>query len=101
MKKDDKVKIIKWYIENKMITSRDIDEINDLKILEEIVRTEKPFFNNISRCNGCTSDNKDWCERCGSCIVWNWKKVENPIDNYRFSYCYWKKFMELDVQNEN
>ena len=101
MKKDDKVKIIKWYIKNKMITTRDINEINDLKILEGIVRTEKHIFNGVSKCNGCTSADKDCCERCGTCIVWNWKKVENPIDNYRFSYYYWKKFMELDIQKEN
>lgn len=93
MKKADKIWIIKWYIMNHTETEIDILNIDDINKLEEIVRTSPNTMGEISRCNGCTSDGKDYCKRCGNCIEWNWdKETKDVVDNYRFQYNYWKKF---------
>lgn len=47
IKKCDKVKIIQWYMADRIYTEIDFKEIHDLKQLEEIVRTKK----NIWGCN--------------------------------------------------
>lgn len=68
MKKADKIRVIKWYIMNRTEAKIDIQNIDDISKLEEIVRTVSNTMGEISRCNGCTSDGKDYCKRCGNCI---------------------------------
>ena len=55
MKKEEKIRVIKWYISRNMNTKTDYSEVDDLKDLEEIVRTATNCFGKGNRCNQCTS----------------------------------------------
>lgn len=106
MKKEEKIWIIKWYIKSKMILAKeiDVDSINDLKQLEEIVQTNKNIFGETSRCNQCTSDEKDFCKRCANCIEWHWdSNIPNDecVDNYKFRYQYWKTFYDMEIMQQD
>lgn len=77
-----------------MNTKTDCSEIDNLKELEEIVRTATR-----DRCNGCTSDDKDYCKKCANCIEWHWdKNIIETADNYSFRYAYWKTFADMEKQ---
>lgn len=98
MRKMDKIRVIKWYIRKFIDTKQNI-EIDNLNKLENIVRTEKNMFGKSSRCNGCTSDGKDYCQRCANCIEWHWdKNIKEVVDNYSFRYAYWKTFADIDIK---
>ena len=47
IKKCDKVRIIQWYIADRIYTEKSFKEIYDLKQLEEIVRTEKNIWDYV------------------------------------------------------
>lgn len=99
MKKIEKIQIIKWYISHYMNTKVDYSEIDDLKELEEIVRTSTNCFAQSDRCHQCTSDRKSFCKRCANCIEWHWDKdITETVDNYRFRYAYWKTFADMSTQ---
>lgn len=99
MKKIDKIQVIKWYINTHMNTKSDYSKINNLKELEEIVRTSTNCFGKRDRCNQCTSDGKDYCKRCANCIEWHWdKNIMEVLDNYSFRYDYWKTFFKHENQ---
>lgn len=101
MKKEEKIQIIKWYVKSKMYLTEeiDVDSINELKQLEEIIRTNKNIFGETSRCNQCTSDGKSYCKRCANCIEWHWDKdIIETADNYRFRYTYWKTFFDMETK---
>lgn len=99
IKKEDKVKIIKWYIKKYIhISNIDMDNINCLKELENIVRTNKDCFGKISECKACYYDGRDFCPKCGNCKSWNWDKDATEIkDNYVFPYGYYKSFYEYET----
>ena len=44
MKKEEKIRVIKWYISHYLNTKTDYSEVVDLKNLEEIVRTATNCF---------------------------------------------------------
>ncbi|MCM1235670.1 MAG: hypothetical protein NC489_36710 [Ruminococcus flavefaciens] len=97
IKKSDKIRIIKWYIRNKVNISSDmnIDSINNLKDLEQIVRTNKDVFGEMRGCKSCYYDGRDFCKQCGNCKEWHWdKSIIEESDNYVFNYGYWKNFSE-------
>lgn len=103
IRKDQKIEIIKWYIkkyvqrENPDADLNNLDNINNLKQLEDIVRNNKNIFGEISKCNQCSSHEKDYCPKCERCIVTTYNKnaIEKK-DNYTFSYNYWKRFYDLE-----
>ena len=99
MKKEEKIRVIKWYISHYMNTKTDYSEVDDLKDLEEIVRTATNCFGKSDRCYQCTSDGKDYCKRCANCIEWHWDKdIIETADNYRFRYAYWKTFFDIETK---
>ena len=91
MKKVEKIAIIRWYIKNYIQTDFDYNSSTNLKELEEIVRTEMNLLGEKSRCNNCTSDNRDYCPRCANCIEHN-RNSKDSKDNYHFSYNHYKRF---------
>jgi hypothetical protein len=99
MKKEEKIRVIKWYISQYMNTKTDYSEVDDLKDLEEIVRTATNCLAISNRCNQCTSDGKSYCKRCANCIEWHWDKdIIETADNYRFRYVYWKTFADMETK---
>ena len=103
IKKTEKLEIIKWYIKHNIDITKviNIDSISDLKELEKLVRTNKNVFGEMSICYQCTSDGKDYCNRCANCVGWHWDSNipdEECVDNYRFRYQYWKTF--YNIENE-
>lgn len=99
MKKEEKIRVIKWYISHYLNTKTDYSEVVNLKNLEEIVRTATNCFAKSNRCNQCTSDGKSYCNRCANCIEWHWDSDipdDECVDNYRFRYQYWKTFYDFD-----
>lgn len=99
MKKEEKIRVIKWYISHHMNTKTDYNEVCDLKELEEIVRIATNCFGKSDRCNQCTSDGKSYCKRCANCIEWHWDKdIIETADNYRFRYTYWKTFFDMETK---
>lgn len=99
MKKEEKIRVIKWYISHYMNTKTDYSEVADLKDLEEIVRTATNCLDKSDRCNQCTSDGKSYCKRCANCIEWHWDKdIIETADNYRFRYTYWKTFADMETK---
>ena len=103
IKKDEKIKIIKWYIKKYIrIDKTTLDNVNDLKDLENIVRTHEDCFGKISKCKACHYDGKDFCHKCANCIAWNWDKdITETKDNYVFPYGYYKSFYEYAVVESN
>lgn len=97
MTKEEKTKIIKWYIRNYIQTSQNIERLT-IEQLETIVRTSPNLLGDISKCNHCTSDGKDYSKRCCNCIAQggNNKNKLNQVDNYKFRYDYWKWFAETN-----
>ena len=101
IKKCDKVRIIQWYIADRIYTEKSFKEIYDLKQLEEIVRTEKNIWGLRSRCNQCISSDTDYSKRCLGCIEsYTGGRPEKSVDNYKFCYSYWKRFAERGESNE-
>lgn len=89
MKKEEKVKIIKWYIKNKCGLGKiqnEKDNTDDLKILEKLVMNDRAYPN-YSICCSCWYNDRDYVKKCETC---------NAGSNYTFSYEYWKKFYERD-----
>lgn len=85
MKKEEKVKIIKWYISNKCGLGQiqtEKDKTNDLKILEKLVMDDRSYSHH-SVCCTCWYGNKDYAEKCTKC---------NNGSKHIFPYGYWKKF---------
>lgn len=102
IKKCDKVRIIQWYIADRIYTEKSFKEIYDLKQLEEIVRTEKNIWGLRSRCNQCISSDTDYSKRCLGCIEsYTGGRSEKSVDNYKFCYSYWKRFAEREVNLMN
>jgi lipopolysaccharide biosynthesis regulator YciM len=99
MKKEEKIRVIKWYISHYLNTKTDYSEVVNLKNLEEIVRTATNCFAKSNRCNQCTSDGKSYCKRCANCIEWHWDNdIVETADNYRFRYTYWKTFSDMETK---
>lgn len=99
MKKEEKIRVIKWYISHYLNTKTDYSEVVNLKNLEEIVRTATNCFAKSNRCNQCTSDGKSYCKRCANCIEWHWDNdIIETADNYRFRYTYWKTFSDMETK---
>lgn len=89
MKKEDKVKILKWYISQKCglgSIQAEKDNTNDLNMLENILMNDRCYPHH-SICNTCWHDKKDYCKECTVCKAGS---------NYTFPYGYWKKFYERD-----
>lgn len=87
MKKEEKIKIIKWYINKncglgKIQTEK--DNINDLKVLERLLMNDRAYPH-CSDCYTCFYYNKDYAEKCTIC---------EKGSKYTFPYGYWKKFYE-------
>ena len=101
IKKCDKVRIIQWYIADRIYTEKSFKEIYDLKQLEEIVRTEKNIWGLRSRCNQCISSDTDYSKRCLGCIEsYTGGRSEKSVDNYKFCYSYWKDLQrEVNLMN--
>lgn len=99
VKKDDKIKIIKWYIKKYInIENINLNSVNDLKGLENIVRTQQDCFGRVSECKACHYDGRDYCPKCAACKSWNWDKNITEIkDNYVFRYGYYKSFYENET----
>ena len=94
MTKEERAKIIKWYIRNYIQTSQNIEKLA-IEQLEMIVRTDPNLLGDSSKCNQCTSDGKDYSKRCCNCIEQSGDKSSlKPVDNYKFRYDYWKWFAE-------
>lgn len=90
MKKEDKIKVIKWYIGyhcglGKIQTLKNATD--DLKQLELLVMEDRAGTH-TSNCSTCWYDDRDYNSKCESCIEYS---------NYTFPYGYWKKFYERDI----
>lgn len=89
----------KWYIGKYMNTNKDFGKNDNLKELEEIVRTATNCFGKSDRCNQCTSDGKSYCKKCANCVEWHWDEdIIETTDNYSFRYAYWKTFSDMEIK---
>jgi len=89
MKKEDKVKIIKWFITNKCGLGKIQTEKNNtdnLKILEQLLMNDGAYPH-YSNCCTCWYNNMDYFKKCSTC---------KNGSNYTFPYGYWEKFCERD-----
>jgi hypothetical protein len=89
MKKEEKVRIIKWYISNKCGLGKiqtEKDNIDDLKTLEKLTMNDRAYPH-FSNCCSCWYGDKDYSEKCVSC---------SEGSKYVFPYGYWKKFCEKE-----
>lgn len=87
MKKEEKLKIIKWFIREKCGLGEiqtEMNKTNDLKTLEQLVMRDRTGFHN-SDCETCWYGERDYCTRCSTC---------NKGSKYVFPYGYWKKFFD-------
>lgn len=97
IKKSDKIRIIKWYIKThiNIPSYLDIDSINDLKDLEQVVRTNKNIFQEINGCQSCYYEGRSCCKQCSNCKEWHWDNdIVEEADNYAFRYGYWRNFCQ-------
>lgn len=97
IKKEEKIRIIKWYIKNYINISSDINinTINDLNELEKIVRTSKNIFSQINGCQACHYEGRSYCKQCSNCKEWHWDKdITEETDNYAFRYGYYRNFYQ-------
>jgi lipopolysaccharide biosynthesis regulator YciM len=90
LKRDDKIKIIKWFIAShcglcKIQTLK--DSIDDLKHLESLVMQDRAAH--CSNCSTCWYSDRDYNIKCPSC---------KEYCNYTFPYGYWKKFYERETE---
>lgn len=89
MKKENKIKIIKWYIKShcqlgEIQTKK--DNTDDLNILEELTMNDRAYPKHSSCCS-CWYRDRDYQKKCISC---------DDGSNYTFPYGYWNKFYERD-----
>jgi len=97
IKKTDKLKIIKWYIKNYVNITSDIniDVIENIKELENIVRTNENIFGKINGCQACHYEGRDFCKQCSNCKEWHWDSdIIEETDNYVFRYGYYSNFYQ-------
>lgn len=93
MKKDEKVKIIKWFIQQycgKTHIQTEKDNINDLTTLEQLVKDDQTYPHHHV-CSTCWWDDKACWKRCSEC---------NDGDKYAFPYGYLEKFYYRDQEKE-
>ncbi len=90
MKKEEKIKIIKWYIKEKCSLGKiqtEKDNTNDLKLLEKLVMDDRaaPHYSN---CCTCWYGEKDYCKKCTICT---------DGSEYTFPYGYWGKVYKRPI----
>lgn len=101
VKKQDKINILKWYIKKYYCNNYNLENIDDIKQLEHIIRTELPICGKTDSCNGCHYQDRDFCEKCKNCSGWNWGGFEETKDNYTFRYGTLKKFCEYEMEKDD
>ena len=99
IRKEEKINIIKWFIRKWSCGGSDLDleNINNLKKLESIVRNEISILGPPDECRSCCYEGRDYCEKCKNCVCWNWGDCEETSDNYSFRYAYYKKIYEYET----
>ena len=94
MEKDEKIKLIKWYIKNYCCLSEiqtKKDNTDDLKELEQLVANERDPYIHISYCSQCLHGNKDYIKKCYDCKCGS---------KFTFPYAYWLKVYNRKSINE-
>ncbi|MBQ9156011.1 MAG: hypothetical protein IJ137_04455 [Eubacterium sp.] len=94
MKKEEKLKIIKWYIQNYCgFYDSSLVQTEDLSQLESIVRNDRLHEYN-STCSSCYWGGHDHARKCRRCIYA--AHGSHEIDGYTFPYAYLKQWMRED-----
>lgn len=94
MTKEDKVKIIKWYISQYCgfgSIQTQINDTEDINILEIMVMNDRSYCH-YSKCSTCwyNNDNRNDINNCIEC-----NKTQDK-GNYTFPYGCWRKFYKKE-----